>query len=137
MARWVRGGVGVWCLVASCTLVSPPSTPPGRGVPRIANLRVDPSSISVGEPTLLRFSYEDDDADLEAAYLSTSEIREFRYAWELSPRIISLKEYRGQGVGTVEIPLRWETVGIRICEVYLIDARGHVSNRLSIAVTVR
>jgi len=112
----------------------------------------------------LRFDFREMDGDIVDVYLGVSaEIKEFTLATGLGPAVISRGRYLGLREGTVEETikvtmrpapgplamrefdgsvagpeLRQEVIGgIRIYEVFVVDGRGQVSNRLRAQVTVR
>ncbi|MEE8325549.1 MAG: hypothetical protein V3R58_00770, partial [candidate division NC10 bacterium] len=114
----------------------------------------------------LRFDFRDIDGDILDVYLGLKrEVADFTLATGLQHTIISRGRYLGQTEGTAEetitisierrsAPLRSQTRGfeggavdpdrqreeiggIRVYEVFVIDKRGQVSNRLRARVTVR
>lgn len=142
------------------------ATDPGPGVPRITNFRIDPSEVERGEMVTLRFDFRDEDGDIMDVYLGLKrEVADFTFSTGLEPTLISRGRYFGRKEGTVEeaitvrierriAPLssqarrfeggtvepentREEIVGIRVYEVFVIDQKEHVSNRLEARVTVR
>jgi hypothetical protein len=125
-------------LLTACTFFGvQPETPPGPGVPRIANLRFDPDVIKVGETTQMSFYFEVGSADLQEGHLIERGISQFQFYQALQTIPVDLQEYDGQVAGTVEVPLRWSVEGIRLLELYVVTKRGNTSNRLTRTLTVR
>jgi len=135
----VRSGVLslVVLLVAGCAAVGPTASPPGTGVPRIANLRFEPETISAGETTQMSFYFEVGSADIEEGYLVDQGIAQFQFFTALQPIVIDLTKYSGQVAGVVEVPLRLSTEGLRWLEFYVVNRKGNVSNYLRARLTVR
>ena len=130
----------VWALIlpAACgPAVMRPATPPGPGVPRIANLRFEPDMIRVGETTRMSFYFEVGSADIQEAFLIDRGIREFQFYQDLQATAIDLRRYDGLVAGTAEIPLRLASEGIRWMEIYVVTRQGHTSNRVTARLTVR
>lgn len=142
------------------------ATDPGPGVPRISNFRIDPSEVERGKMVTLRFDFRDEDGDVMDVYLGLKrEVADFTFSTGLEPTLISRGRYFGRREGTVEEaisvrierrlpPLTAQTrrfeggpvepektgeeiVGIRVYEVFVIDQKEHVSNRLEARVIVR
>ncbi len=125
-------------LVTACgpSVLRPP-TPPGPGVPRIANLRFQPDVIKVGEATQMSFYFEVGSADIEEGFVIERGISQFQFYQSLQTIPIDLRKFDGQVAGTVEIPLRWSSEGVRLLEVYVVNRKGNASNHLRATVTVR
>jgi len=125
-------------LLSACSAaLTQPETPPGPGVPRIANLRLEPNVIRAGETTQMSFYFEVGSADLQEGFLIDRGISEFQYYQILQPITIKLQQYEGQVAGMVEVPLKWSTEGIRFLEVYVVTKKGNVSNRIGANLMVR
>ena len=125
-------------LLTACSLFGvQPETPPGPGVPRIANLRFDPDVIKVGETTQMSFYFEVGSADMQQGFIIERGISQFQFYQALQTIPVNLQEYDGQVAGTVEVPLRWSVEGIRLLELYVVTSRGNASNRLTGTLTVR
>ncbi len=125
-------------LLVACSLFGvQPATPPGPGVPRIANLRFDPDVIKAGESTQMSFYFEVGSADLQQGFIIERGISQFRFYQALQTIPVDLGEYDGQVAGTVETPLHWSVEGVRFLEVYVVTKRGNASNRLTGTITVR
>jgi hypothetical protein len=124
-------------LLAGCAQFGPESSPPGPGVPRIANLRFEPETIPVGGTTQMSFYFEVGSADLEEGFLIDQGIAQFQLFTALQPINLDLSKYSGQVAGVAEVPLRWSTEGLRYLEVYVVTRQGNVSNRLRAPLTVR
>ncbi len=125
-------------LFTACGLsVFRPETPPGPGVPRIANLRFEPDVVRSGETTQMSFYFEVGTADIREAFLIERGISQFQFYQTLQSITVDLREYDGQVAATVELPLRWSEVGIRWIEVYVVTATGKASNRITARLTVR
>ncbi|MBI2115822.1 MAG: hypothetical protein HYT85_12150 [candidate division NC10 bacterium] len=125
-------------LLSSCgasVLRSP--TPPGPGVPRIANLRFEPDVIKAGETTQMSFYFEVGSADIQEAFIVERGISQFQFYQSLQAIPVDLREYAGQVAGTVEVPLRWSAEGVRFLELYVVTKKGNTSNRLRAPLTVR
>ncbi|MGH7411556.1 MAG: hypothetical protein ACREJ6_10945 [Candidatus Methylomirabilis sp.] len=123
-------------LTACATWGIEPSLP-GPGVPVISNLRVEPETVMMGEEVALTLDFEDTDADLVEAYIFPSEVRDWVYTQTLAPTVLNLKNSKyGRAVGSVEATFKVETEGVRIFEVFVVDERGHTSNKLRARVTV-
>jgi len=114
-----------------------PETAPGPGVPRIANLRFEPDVIKVGETTRMHFYFEVGTADIHEGILVERGIQQFQFFQELQATSLDLRKYDGQVAGTVEVPLRWTSEGVRFLELYVVTRQGNTSNRLRATVTVR
>ena len=130
----------LWLLVllcGGCAAFGASGTPPGPGVPRIANLRFEPEMVAVGEQTRMSFYFEVGSADLESGYVLDQGIAQFQLFTALQPIIIDLKHYSGMVAGTAEVPMRWSNEGVRWVEFYLITLKGNESNRLRARLTVR
>ncbi|HSB68063.1 MAG TPA: hypothetical protein VLT62_01840 [Candidatus Methylomirabilis sp.] len=136
--RALAGLSGVLSLVlVSCSAFGPPQTPPGSGVPRIANLRFDPDVVRIGETTRMSFYFEVGSADIEEGFLLERGISQFQFYQSLQATPIDLRKYAGLVAETVEIPLKWSNEGVRLFELYVITQKGNASNRLRATVTVR
>jgi hypothetical protein len=130
-------GIGLAVAVSACATWRIEPTLPGPGVPVISNLRIEPEKVRVGEDVALTFDFEDTDADLIEARIFPSEVREWVYTQTIAPTVLSLKgDKYGRGVGSAGATFKWHTEGIRIFEVFVIDERGHTSNKLRARVTV-
>jgi len=125
-------------LLTACSFFGvPPETPPGPGVPRIANLRFEPDVIKVGETTQMSFYFEVGSADLQHGFIVERGISQFQFYQALQTIPVDLGEYDGQVAGTVEVPLRWSVEGVRLLELYIVTRRGNASNHLTGTLTVR
>ncbi|MFQ5803539.1 MAG: hypothetical protein ACE5JQ_11650 [Candidatus Methylomirabilales bacterium] len=153
-------------LYSGCTKKKFQPTAPGPGVPRISNFRIEPPVVDRGGEVTLLFDFRDIDGDIIDVYLGLKrEVADFTLATGLQYSIISHGRYLGQREGTAEEtitvsierrspPLRSQTRGYeggavdpdkqreelggtRVYEVFVIDRRGQVSNRLGARVTVR
>ena len=125
-------------LLSACgTTLLPPESPPGPGVPRIANLRFEPEVIRAGETTQMSFYFEVGSADLKEGFLVERGISQFQFYQTLQATPLDLAKYDGQVAGTVEIPLRWSQEGVRFLEVYVVTKQGNASNRIRANLTVR
>jgi len=125
-------------LLSACSAAfTQPETPPGPGVPRIANLRFEPDVIRAGETTQMSFYFEVGSADLHEGIVIERGISEFQFFQILQPISIDLQRYEGQATGTVEVPLKWSAEGIRFLEVYVVTRKGNTSNRIRANLTVR
>lgn len=130
----------LWLLVllcSGCATFGASGTPPGPGVPRIANLRFEPETVAVGEQTRMSFYFEVGSADVETGYVLDQGIAQFQLFTALQPIIIDLKQYSGTVAGTAEVPMRWSNEGVRWVEFYLVTIKGNQSNRLRALLTVR
>jgi hypothetical protein len=114
-----------------------PETAPGTSVPRIANLRFDPDVIRIGETTQMSFYFEIGSADLLEGFLLERGISQFQLYQSLQSIPVDLRGYDGQVAGTVELPLRWSSEGVRLLELYVVTKRGNNSNRIRGTLTVR
>lgn len=109
----------------------------GPGVPIISNLLVEPRKVRVGEEVRITFDFEDTDADVVEARIFPSEVREWIYRPAFAPKVLNLKtEKYGLAIGHVETSLKWESEGIRILEVVVVDEQNHTSNALRARVAV-
>jgi len=153
-------------LFTGCALFDFEATPPGPGVPRISDLRIEPDVVERGGQATLRFDFTDLDGDIMDVYLGLrSEVKDFTLATGLRPAVISRGKYLGQTEGTAEetitisferrfAPLaseerdyeggvveperrQQEIGGIRVYEIFVVDRKGNVSNSLRARVTVR
>ncbi len=134
---WARMLLLPVVLLVGCSTFGAPSSPPGPGVPRIANLRFDPDSIEAGGTTTLSFYFEDGSAELSEGYLLDQGIAEFQFFTALQPITIDLRQYAGQVAGFAEVPIRWPKEGVRWVELHVVNKKGNVSNRLRARLTVR
>ena len=139
----IRGRVhwgALWLLVllcSGCATFGGSGTPPGPGVPRIANLRFEPETVAVGEQTRMSFYFEVGSADVDTGYVLDQGIAQFQLFTALQPIVIDLKQYSGMVAGTAEVPMRWSNEGVRWVEFYLVTLKGNESNRLRAMLTVR
>ena len=160
----IGGCAIVLALTNGCAATTFESSAPDPGVPRISNLRIEPTQVENGAQVALRFDFRDMDGDIIDIYLGVSaEIKEFTLATGLGPAVISRGRYLGLREGTAEetikvtmrpapgpLPMRrfdgsvaepevrqGAVGGIRIYEVFVVDRQGQVSNRLRAQVTVR
>ena len=147
-------------LLTGCATSGFEATPPGPGVPRISDLRIEPTVVERGEQATLRFDFQDTDGDIMDVYLGLrSEVTDFTLATGLRPVVLSRGRYFGQTEGTAEesisisferrsAPLTFEERtdprqtqqqmgGIRVYVVFVVDEKGNVSNSLRARVTVR
>lgn len=109
----------------------------GPGVPIISNLQVEPVKVRVGEVVRITFDFEDTDADVVEARIFPSEVREWVYRPALAPKVVNLKtDTYGLAIGKVETRLKWESEGIRVLEVFVVDEQNHTSNALRARVAV-
>jgi len=123
-------------LLAGCAL-APPAGQPAAGGPRIANLRFDPETVQAGATTRMSFYFEVGGADLEEGFLIERGISQFQFYQAFQPIPVDLRSYSGQVAGTAEVPLRWNSLGVRILELYVVTKQGQASNRLRATLTVR
>jgi hypothetical protein len=135
----VRSGVVslLVLLAAGCAGVGPAASPAGPGVPRIANLRFEPETISVGETARMSFYFEVGSADIQEGFLLDQGIAQFQFFTALQSVTIDLSKYSGQVAGVAEVPVRLSGEGIRWLEFYVMTRQGNVSNRLRARLTVR
>jgi len=125
-------------LLSGCSAaLTQPETPPGPGVPRIANLRFEPDVIRAGGTTQMSFYFEVGSADLHEGFLNDRGISEFQFYQVLQPITITLQQYDGQVAGMAEVSLKWSTEGFRFLEVYVVTKKGNVSNRIGANLMVR
>src|SRR5574337_48304 len=142
--RWWQSGVKPLMLagVIACTLSACASwrikpTEPGPGVPLIHNLQVVPTKARVGEVVKVTFDFEDTDADIVEARIFPSEVRDRGYRPAFSPKILDLKNDKyGLAIGMVETSLKWDTEGIKIVEVFVVDEKNHTSNLLRTRIAI-
>jgi hypothetical protein len=118
-------------------MVGPSGTPPGPGVPRIANLRFEPETVGVGQPARMSFYFEVGSADLDTGHVLDQGIAQFQFFTALQSMTVDLKQYSGLVAGTAEVQLRWSTEGLRWIEFYVVTLKGNESNRLRAPLTVR
>ena len=129
--------LSVGLLTACAFSVTRPETPPGPGVPRIANLRFEPDVVSPGETTQMSFYFEVGSADLHQGFIIERGISQFQFYQALQTIPVELGEYDGQVAGTVEVPLHWSVEGVRLLELYVVTRTGNTSNRIWARLTVR
>jgi len=133
-----RAGM-LWVVVllsAGCAF-GPASSPPGPDVPRIANFRFEPDTIDAGETTSMHFYFEVGSADLEEGHLLDQGIAQFQFVTALQSIAFDLRKYSGQVAGVAEIPVRLSSEGLRWLELYVVNRKGNVSNRLRAPLTIR
>ena len=130
--------VGVMAFaLAACASWRIKPTLAGPGVPLISNLLVEPVKVRVGEAVKVTFDFEDTDADVVEARIFPSEVREWVYTPAFAPKVLNLKADKyGLAIGKVETSLKWESEGIKIVEVFVVDEQGHTSNALRARVAV-
>ncbi len=129
-------GVLAFALSACATWRIKP-TLAGPGVPIISNLHVEPVKVRVGEAGRITFDFEDTDADVVETRIFPSEVREWVYRPALAPKVVNLKTDKyGLAIGKVETHLKWESEGIRVLEVFVVDEQNHTSNALRARVAV-
>ena len=160
----IGGCAIVLALTSGCAATSFESSIPGPGIPRISNLRIEPTHAENGAQVALRFDFRDMEGDIIDVYLGvTAEIKDFTLATGLGPAVISRGRYLGLREGTAEetikvtmrpapgpLPMRrfdgsvaepevrqGAVGGIRVYEVFVVDRQGQASNRLRVQVTVR
>ena len=153
-------------LLTGCATAGFEATPPGPGVPRISDLRIEPAVVERGGQATLRFDFQDLNADIMDVYLGLrGEVTDFTLATGLQPVVLSRGKYFGQTEGTAEetisisferrsAPLTYEERayygevtdpaqtqqqmgGVRVYVVWVVDEKGHVSNSLTVRVTVQ
>ncbi len=109
----------------------------GPGVPIISNLQIEPVKVRAGETVRITFDFEDTDADVVEARIFPSEVQEWVYRPAFAPKIVNLKTDKyGLAIGKVETRLKWESEGIRVLEVFIVDEQNHTSNALRARVAV-
>ena len=125
------------CALSACATWRIKPTLAGPGVPIISNLQVEPVKVRVGEVVRITFDFEDTDADVVEARIFPSEVREWVYRPALAPKVVNLKtDTYGLAIGKVETRLKWESEGIRVLEVFVVDEQNHTSNALRARVAV-
>lgn len=124
-------------LLAGCAWARFPSTPPGPGVPRVSNLRVVPEEARPGDSGVLAFDFTDVDADIVDVYVEIREVADFSISTGLEPVLLSHRKYFGQAQGTGREVIRWDREGLHLYEIFVVDAEGHVSNRLTARAVIR
>jgi len=126
------------CTLSACASWRIKPTEAGPGVPLIHNLQIEPAKPKVGETVKVTFDFEDTEADVVEARIFPSEFREWVYRPAFAPKILNLRNDKyGLAIGTVETNLKWDTEGIKIVEVVVVDEKNHTSNllRARIAIT--
>lgn len=112
-------------------------TAAGPGVPRISNLEIEPVKVSVGEAAKITFNFEDTDADIIEAHLFPSEVRDWVYTPAFAPKVLNLKsDTYGLAIGKIETSLKWDSEGIKVLEVFVVDEKNHTSNALRVRIAV-
>jgi hypothetical protein len=129
--------LGLALVLFGCATFGPAETPPGPGVPRIANLRFEPETIPAGGTTRMSFYFEVGSADLDEGYLLEQGIADFQFFTALQRVTLDLSRYSGQVAGVAEVPVRWPTEGVRWIELQVVNKQGNTSNRLRALLTVR
>jgi hypothetical protein len=130
-------GIGLAVAYSACATWRIEPTLPGPGVPVISNLRIEPEKVRIDEEVVLTFDFQDTDADLIEARIFPSEVREWFYTQAIVPTVVNLKRDKyGRAVGTAGATFKWQTEGVRIFEVFVVDEQGHTSNKLRARVTV-
>ncbi|MGH7423812.1 MAG: hypothetical protein ACREJ1_09075, partial [Candidatus Methylomirabilales bacterium] len=153
-------------LLTGCATAGFEATPPGPGVPRISDLRIEPTVVERGGEATLQFDFQDTDGDIMDVYLGLrSEVTDFTLATGLRPVVLSRGRYFGQTEGTAEetitisferrsAPLTFQERayfgevtdprqtqqqmgGVRVYVVFVVDEKGNVSNSLTVRVTVQ
>jgi hypothetical protein len=129
--------VGFAVVLSGCATFGSSETPPGPGVPRIANLRFEPERIPVGGTTRMSFYFEVGSADLDEGYLLDQGFADFQFFTALQRITIDLSRFSGQVAGVAEVPVRWSTEGVRWIELQVANKQGNTSNRIRARLTVR
>src|SRR3972149_6477689 len=81
----------VLALTSGCAATSFESSIPGPGVPRISNLRIEPTHAENGAQVALRFDFQDMEGDIIDVYLGvTAEIKDFTFITGLGPAVSAL-----------------------------------------------
>ena len=153
-------------LLTGCATSGFEATPPGPGVPRISDLRIEPAVVERGGQATLRFDFQDTSGDIMDVYLGLrGEVTDFTLATGLQPVVLSRGKYFGQTEGAAEetisisferrsAPLTYEERayygevtdpgqrqqqmgGVRVYVVFVVDEKGNVSNSLTVRVTVQ
>lgn len=125
------------CALSACASWRIQPTLAGPGVPLISNLRVEPAKVKAGETVKVTFDFEDTDADVVEARIFPSEVREWVYRPAFAPKVLNLKTDKyGLAIGEIETSFRWESEGIRILEVFVVDEQRHTSNALRARIAV-
>ena len=124
-------------LVTGCAWGHFPSSSPAPDVPRVSNLRVVPQEGRLGGAGVLTFDFFDPDADVVDVYVEVREVADFSISTGFEPVLLSHRKYFGQAQGTAQEEIRWSRQGLHLYEVFVVDDRGHVSNRLTTRVFVR
>jgi hypothetical protein len=128
---------GIALFLGGCAMFGSSGTPAGPGVPRIANLRFEPETVTAGQSARMSFYFEVGSADLDAGYVLDQGISQFQFFTALQPITLDLRQYAGLVAGTAEVELRWSTIGYRWIEFYVVTLKGNESNRLRAPLTVR
>jgi hypothetical protein len=165
-ARAILGCAIAVTLLTGCATGGFEATPPGPGVPRISDLRIEPSVVERGGQATLRFDFQDYDGDITDVYLGLrTEVTDFTLATGLQPVVLSRGKYFGQTEGTAveSITISFERRGapltfqerayygevtdpgqtqqqmggVRVYVVFVVDEKGNVSNSLQARVTVQ
>ncbi len=118
-------------------LTGQPPTPPGPGVPKVLTARFEPDTVRAGEETTLILTFEDTEGDVVEAYLVPRVVDDFRLISSTSAIQRNIRRHFGEVVGTVREPFTWNSPSIRYYDVYVVDLKGNVSNRIAAKVTVR
>ena len=130
--------LGVAALLTACYgLTGQQPTAAGPGVPRLVNARFEPDAVRAGDETVLVLVFEDSEGDVVEAVLVERVISDFRLVSATSILSRDIRRHRGEVVGTVREPFRWESPAIRFYDVYVVDLKGNASNRIPVRVTVR
>jgi hypothetical protein len=124
-------------LLTGCAWARFPSTRPAPGVPRVSNLRVVPEEARPGDSGVLAFDFTDVDADIIDVYVEIREVADFSVSTGLEPILLSHRKYFGQAQGTGREAIRWVREGLHVYEIFVVDAEGHVSNRLTARAVIR
>lgn len=162
-ARSMLAGVIAVVWISGCA-THRESSVPAPGVPRISNLRIEPTEVENGGQVTLRFDFVDLGGDIMDVYLGISaEVKDFTLATGLRSAVISQGRYFGQTKGTAQETLKvtieppppplakrdfdggggsppireGDRGGIRVYKVFVVDQEGQVSNALRARVTIR
>jgi len=142
---WSRlcAGVQIGLLIAVLGVFGPGCAqrlredPPGPGVPRIADLRLEPTTTTQGCSIRVTFHFEDSDGDLVSAtgyWVLIQSNR--RVASGTSPLPLELASVKGQVSGSIVTTIVPEQHGVYWYSVQAEDAAGQRSNVLKHAVRV-
>ncbi len=131
-SRWLVLVVMLLTLTGCASALRPlRGDPPGSGVPRVSDLRLQPDRVPAGCPVTVRFQFEDEDGDLR--HVVTHWVRQQwrRIGVGYASLQVSPDSLEGRRSGEIEGQVIAERDGRYWYHVQVEDAKGRKSNVLT------